>query len=109
LQKLQEAFDFISDETTTGQVHSFQMTNAPIDAANKYGLNFIIGEASGIRKIARHKASLSSDGKRNVIDVVFAAGPWTGLLPKIFQVNEPDVPPTLSPGKFLIHFGAANG
>jgi glycine/D-amino acid oxidase-like deaminating enzyme len=78
--------DYIGDETTTGQVHPFQMTNALVDAAKERGLNVMIGEATGILFMEGRRPSgvtISTDGnERNIpaTDVVFAAGPWTGML-----------------------------
>ncbi|KAF9514945.1 hypothetical protein BS47DRAFT_1392039 [Hydnum rufescens UP504] len=80
--------DPLGDETMMAQVHPFLMTNALISAAQDSGVNVTIAKAetivcneetqeiTGVMVVTCGREILTIP----TMDVIFAAGPWTGML-----------------------------
>lgn len=83
------SIDKMGDESTTAQVHPFQMTNTLISLAKENGVHVTIAMANGISFNDSDEVTgvrgVTESGEEVTIpatDVVFTAGPWTGHLAK---------------------------
>lgn len=78
----------IGTESTTAQVHPFQLTNALMEQAKERGVRVVNGEATGVKfaddgtpsQVLVTKEAGGAEEAIDATDVVFAAGPWTGKL-----------------------------